>query len=208
MKTKILLVSLCIMWQGLKLELLSQTTVTATAAQPAVLMAYAGSDATLNKGQTYILGSSKVATGGAGSYSYTWSPASGLNSQAVANPSLTASTTATYALTVTDAFGCTTTDDVKITVGQPSVISNIDQDNITVSPNPTTDNIIVGLPVSATPYLLTFFTYDGKPLWNRQIDVQGAYTKQEISLHNNEPGFYILIIRSGDNTWTRKIVKQ
>ena len=46
-------------------------------------------------------------TGGTPDYSYSWSPASGLNNANIANPVASPAVTTTYTLTVTDSKGCT-----------------------------------------------------------------------------------------------------
>lgn len=53
---------------------------------------------------------------GAGGVSYAWTPTTGLSDAAINNPVATPAATTTYTLTVTDANGCTDTDDVIITV--------------------------------------------------------------------------------------------
>jgi hypothetical protein len=207
MKRKILLITAYFAWQGLNMALLSQTMVTINASQPTALTANAGSDASLNKGQTGYLGGNPVATGGTGVYTYAWSPTTGLSSPSTATPNLTANATATYMLTVTDANGCTATDAVIITVGATSVVNNISQGNITISPNPTTGNAIVELPASENTYSITLLTYDGKLLWNRQIEANKGSVKQAILVDSAAPGIYLLIIKNGRNTWAQKIVK-
>lgn len=69
------------------------------------------------QGNSLTLGGSPTAMGGTAPYNYQWSPATALNSDAMANPvvsNLTSSTT--YTVTVTDANGCTATDDVAVDV--------------------------------------------------------------------------------------------
>jgi hypothetical protein len=56
-----------------------------------------------------LLGS---ANGGGGGYAYAWSPATALNNANIAQPEACPTANTTYTLTVTDAFGCTATDDV------------------------------------------------------------------------------------------------
>jgi hypothetical protein len=53
---------------------------------------------------------------------YSWSPTSDLSSSSIYNPTATPSTTTVYTLTAT-ANGCSVTDDVQITVNQPSASS-------------------------------------------------------------------------------------
>ncbi len=64
-------------------------------------------------------------TGGTDKYTYKWSPVTGLSDANIANPIANPSSTTTYTLTVTDKNGCSSTDQVKVTVksGQPTVSS-------------------------------------------------------------------------------------
>lgn len=53
---------------------------------------------------------------GSGGVSYSWSPTTGLSDPNINNPVATPVATTTYTLTVTDANGCTDTDDIVVTV--------------------------------------------------------------------------------------------
>ncbi len=87
--------------------------------------ANAGQDAQIASGTSAQLNA--TATGGSGNYSYHWEPASMLTNANIANPqtvSLTANQT--FTLTVTDnTTGCTSTDDVIITVSTSVLTVNI-----------------------------------------------------------------------------------
>jgi gliding motility-associated-like protein len=80
-------------------------------------VAVAGAAVTLCSGGSATLGAAPVA-----GLSYSWSPATGLNSTTVANPTVTptnstnAATTQTYTLTVTSTAGCVSTATVAVTV--------------------------------------------------------------------------------------------
>lgn len=71
--------------------------------------ASAGADIQLCAGEDTTL----TASGGV---SYQWSPSAGLSSATVSNPVAAPSATTAYTVTVTDANGCTGTDDITITV--------------------------------------------------------------------------------------------
>ncbi|MBS1686530.1 MAG: tandem-95 repeat protein [Bacteroidetes bacterium] len=89
-------------------------------------LAHAGSNQTYCLPVTSIitLGAVPAATGGSGTYSYTWSPSTGLNNAGVANPTVTVSGAGStkYYLTVTDGNGCYGVDSTNLTIlPQPSV---------------------------------------------------------------------------------------
>ena len=79
-------------------------------------VANAGSDASIGacaSQSTQLDGSGST---GAGTLSYSWAPATGLSATNIVNPVASPTSTTTYTLTVNSSFGCSSTDDVVITV--------------------------------------------------------------------------------------------
>ena len=74
----------------------------------------AGNDKSICAGEPAQLGGSPTADGN-GSYSYSWSNG-GTEIATSANPNVSPTSTTTYTLTVTDAFGCSKTDEITISV--------------------------------------------------------------------------------------------
>ena len=58
---------------------------------------------------------------------YLWTPSTGLNNNAIANPTATVTSDITYTVTVTNPNGCTATDNVKITVTPLTVNAGTDK---------------------------------------------------------------------------------
>lgn len=79
------------------------------------VLANAGPDKSIPYGGSAVLEGS--ATGGVPPYTYSWSPATGLDSADVARPTASPVVTTEYELTVQDAFGASSRDRVKISVG-------------------------------------------------------------------------------------------
>ncbi|MBI2967251.1 MAG: PKD domain-containing protein [Bacteroidetes bacterium] len=77
-----------------------------------------------NAGQDVAICFSDSATlNASGGNLYSWSPATGLNDTTVSDPGASPSATTNYTLKVTDANGCTGTDDITVTVYPLAVVS-------------------------------------------------------------------------------------
>tara|TARA_Y100000589_G_scaffold325106_1_gene362380 strand:+ start:2862 stop:6239 length:3378 start_codon:yes stop_codon:yes gene_type:complete len=72
-----------------------------------------------------------------GGVSYSWSPATGLSSTTISNPTASPSSTTTYTVTVTGSNGCTATDQVTVTVDNTPPSVNAGADVITTCTSPT-----------------------------------------------------------------------
>lgn len=72
---------------------------------------------------------------GSGGVTYQWSPSTSLNNSNIQNPVASPTTTTTYYLTVTNAYGCQAIDSVKVSVG--ALIANAGND-ISVCPGSST----------------------------------------------------------------------
>lgn len=116
-------------------------TVTITVNPPPVPVA--GADVAICNGDSTVIGSSPVV-----GETYSWSPALGLSSSTVSNPTASPTTTTTYILTATiGATGCPSSDAVTVTVNEPIANAGPDQ---TICPG---DIIIIGVPpVAGTTY--------------------------------------------------------
>jgi len=92
----------------------SSTTLTASAG-PSQMICSGGSGVTI--------GGSPTASGGAGGYSYSWSPATGLSSATVANPTASPASTTTYTVTVTDSSQTTAQSSITVTINALPTVS-------------------------------------------------------------------------------------
>lgn len=90
--------------------------------------ANAGVDYVFCQGGSANIGGIPTASGGYSSYTYSWSPSTGLSSSTIANPSASPVDTTLYTLTVTDADGTNVTDQVLIVVN-PNPIIDAGEDN-------------------------------------------------------------------------------
>lgn len=83
-------------------------------------IADAGTDPVICPGISTPLGGAPSGANGFGPLAYSWSPSAGLNDSTLANPSLTATASGTYVLSVIDSLGCVATDTVSVTVLTPA----------------------------------------------------------------------------------------
>lgn len=84
--------------------------------------AFAGNDAIICIGDSATLGATIVASGGTAPYQYQWNNTATLNFNNIANPIAIPASTTNYSITVTDATGCTATDNVLITISNPQIV--------------------------------------------------------------------------------------
>ena len=107
----------------------------------------AGSDLAVEAGTDQSICSSQTAqlqgapSGGAGNYSYSWQPTTGLSDPTIANPVASPAETTTYTLTVTDGDTCTSSDSLTVNVVQQATYPDwrTDNSNLDLDGNGTID---------------------------------------------------------------------
>lgn len=100
---------------------MSTATANFTITEPTQLVATAYGGSPVCAGQSITMSSS--ATGGTGSYTYTWSPSMYLSNPNIQYPICTPPSTVTYTLIVTDANGCTAMASATVMVSAPVFVS-------------------------------------------------------------------------------------
>ncbi|MBN2543822.1 hypothetical protein JXI42_13260 [bacterium] len=100
-------------------------TVYLTVAADPEFIVDAGPDRWMFRGDTVTIGGSPAITGGTPPYHISWTPPVNLTNPAVANPGAFPVTHTTYTMSVTDDFGCSATDSVRLMVDAPPEISNV-----------------------------------------------------------------------------------
>jgi gliding motility-associated-like protein len=103
-------------------------TTCVTITEPSPIILSTTSDQFICIGQNTVI-SVSVTGGGTPSYTYLWSPATGLSSTTITNPIANPTVTTTYVVTVTDSNNCTATDNVIVTIN-PNPIANAGADKI------------------------------------------------------------------------------
>lgn len=93
----------------------------------------AGANQTIAQGTSITLSPICVST-----LAFSWSPPTGLSNTTIKNPIASPTSTTLYTLTVTNSLGCSKSDDVLVTVTEPTAIEDISGNQIyPLFPNPT-----------------------------------------------------------------------
>ena len=190
MKTQFLLAVCIILSCVVKSAAQQMHHVTLTINQPAQLIANAGADVTDASVLDVTIGGSPTASGGTSPYSYSWSPATNLSDPTAANPELDLiAAEENYSVTVTDANGCTSVDEMDVLV---SIVS-VEEENraIIVYPNPASRQITIETNEARD----AVFVYDNTG--RLVISDYSKSLKHDMSLSSLKPGFYLLKVKQG-----------
>ena len=184
------------------------------------LIVQAGPDYSYCPGNdSLIIGGSPTASGGNGTFAYSWSPSTGLSSTTVANPKLKPSTSTTYTVTVTSGT-CTRTDNVLVDIlddlivqaGLDQIVCTANNDSVTIGGTPTASggngiytyswSPTIGLnsatianpnarPPGSTTYTLTVTSSSCTRTDNVfiDVDIDGNQCINSASLFNVGPGY-------------------
>ena len=140
-----------------------------------VMIVDPGQDTSICIGDSIVLGGDTVASGGSGTYTYSWTPTAGLSDSTIPNPVVTPSSTETYYLTVDDGVLCVRTDSIKVTVNVYPIV------NAGVDDTLTCQNLILGL--NGTTSISGTYTWtttggnilSGASTTTPQVDEMGVY---------------------------------
>ncbi|MBN2350457.1 MAG: T9SS type A sorting domain-containing protein [Bacteroidales bacterium] len=188
----------------------AQTTVTLNVNQPAALLVDAGIDVSINEGESATLGGTPTATGGYGDYSYLWSPSTDIDNPALSNPLVTPASTTIYSVSVTDAKGCTNSDNISITViPQTGLTEKDNKHSITLFPNPVRGLLSIrssDLPGNIiTVYLLNS---TGQIIFIKPAILQNNILDETLDLSGLPKGSYIIKLENEDVIHINHIILQ
>ena len=140
-----------------------------------------------------------IATGGSGTYSYSWSPAESLDYANIASPVATPEETTEYTVTVTDNEGNAATASVTVEVTPGVNVNENPMEKIQVYPNPTNGILhVTGINGTVSYRLINSL---GQTLIEGQSD-----NDLQINVKSLEQGIYFMEISNSLGVSTRKIV--
>lgn len=187
----------------------AQTFVSVGVSQPAELAADAGSSTAICPGDSTSLGGTPAATGGTPSFTYSWSPSSGLSSASSANPMASPTASSSFVLSVTDARNCTSVDTVVITVdtcvGIPDPQLPFD---LSIYPNPNDGNFRLSLTgnYNGNDLVLRVIDPRGKEIRRETLAAFQGSLQKEFTLNSFAAGIYFVELDSPEGRLVRRIM--
>ncbi|MBL7778270.1 MAG: tandem-95 repeat protein, partial [Chitinophagales bacterium] len=151
-------------------------------------VANAGSDKSIEScpQACVTLGATPTATGGTGPYFYAWAPSSGLNNTGLPNPeACNLATTTTYVLTVTDNNGCTSADNVLVTVTTPTLVAEAGPDRSICAGQTNCITINGSVTGGTTPYLID---------WSPVFGICNSNTIPNPDVNPTDTTTYVLLV--------------
>ncbi|MBN1182449.1 MAG: T9SS type A sorting domain-containing protein [Bacteroidales bacterium] len=179
--------------------------------QPEELFANAGPDTIVTPGISLQLGGTSVAKGGTTPYSYSWQPADKLDNAYIDHPTITADTSMSFYLTVTDSRGCIASDEMAITLfTQSDFGKNLSIRSIGIKPNPASDKIFLEFEgvIRSLHVEVYLMSLSGSMLLNQVVLLEPGEYQQVISISGIPDGVYILRILGGDMDVSKSFIKK
>lgn len=168
----------------------------------------AGNAVTVSGGNPTVIGGIPTALGNS-PFSYSWTPAVGLDSSNIANPTALPQSTTVYTVVVTDANGCSSIDSITVSVELVTgTVESSGQTGILVYPNPTNDLLtITGSKVENGDYLLELKNVLGQTIFSKRLYVSNQLILHQFSLVSLSSGTYFMTIESGEFRTVTKVEK-
>ncbi len=144
------------------------------------------------------------ASGGTSPYTYGWNVAG--TGSTVSNLDPLCDSSSIYSVIVTDANGCTATDQVNLFCGPNAITELSTLDNMNIYPNPTNGFVNVALSsTTAGKYSFTVRNVIGQTINTSTETIHGSYIKL-LDLSDQSEGIYFLTVKSESSEKTAKII--
>ncbi len=157
---------------------------------------------TINEGETSQL--QVTATGGAGGYTYLWTPTTTLDNPNIANPVATpVEAHTTYQVTVTDADGETASGEVTVNIRDLSAYESMFED-FRIYPNPSKGVIYIESSTLTGKLQYSLVNSLGQKVLSHQSE--SFKGKEQIDMEGLAKGIYFIHLSTDEGTMTRKVV--
>lgn len=168
----------------------------------------AGSDVTINSGNSASIGGAPTASGHA-PFTYNWVPSLGLNSSTVSNPVASPNSTSIYSVTVTDATGCVSSDTVTVTVSTSIGIAPLPTKNaVHLIPSTTKDLILLkGENLRNGNYTIQVYNALGRMCLERLSSVTNQKLDAQLNCATLSNGVYFIVVSDDSERWVIKYSK-
>lgn len=174
--------------------------------QPPKLEANAGSDKTIEKGESIQLGGNPTAQGGSGFYYYDWSPVNSLDSSNVSEPIATPSDTTDYILVVEDENQCKAKDTIRVNVITSTSIKGMVNNRFLIYPNPAKERLVIEFSQKVnSQYQIELLDLSGKVLISDKIECSKA-NRIRLPVSDLQQGVYIVKIHNDQDSESKRIV--
>lgn len=174
---------------------------------PKALVVDAGANSAITQNQQVILGGSPTAQFGFPPYQYNWSPATGLNDPTWSNPFAAPGDTTTYSVEVTDANGCTQSDQVTVNVTSIGIDELSVQSELSIFPNPNTGKLTIDFHQLKGKAKVSIVDISGKHIIEKHIDLNVS-SVCFFDLKDYPSGQYLLSVSGDSFTITRSLIKK
>lgn len=206
-------ITLCLLTALPVLPLAAQQTFTIASNLPPVLQAGTGVTEVFpqNIFDPFDLAPNAFASGGSGSYTYSWSPTLGLSSATVLSPIVAFSNLAAqgqYVLTVTDGNGCTIMDTVLVNFSTGAKDGRAWNVQLDLAPNPSDGRVTLSLQGKATRHEISLQVADafGRTVLERKFPAFTGQAAYQLDLSGTTAGFYLLTLVSDGQRVTRPLI--
>lgn len=188
----------------------AQISLQFTVKQNPVLTVDAGKDTVVVIGNSIQLGGTIVAMGGSGTYTYLWTPVTGLDNPTLARPMATINNSITYSVEVDDGVTCKRTSQINVIANIATAVTDLSNLlELKISPNPAIGfvRINTGKPVQEKSIQLDIYDQLGRVV-KKQLIPGGRKLNEIINVADLPKGVYILQLRSAKLSHTQKLSVQ
>jgi len=197
----IIVLALALAFQGLSQN---RIQIQLTSSQPNQLVASAGTDVS-SPASNVLIGGSPTAVGGVEPYTYAWSPSFGLSSSDVANPELTADSSLTYILLITDQRGCTSTDTLSLFL-IPNKVNEAGESLLRIYPNPSGGIVNIQFVQQFDHGNLQLMILDdtGREVLTARPEIVSEVI--QLDIRSLSAGLYTVILKDGNSSCSQQLV--